>query len=131
MIYTIERKPYGLRLAFDGMMGVEIAKNFAGEFMRIYAGIDGSICILIDLTKGKPMPPESQALVNDCYKAVLQKGLIRSANIIPSSLMKIQMVRLAKEHGTYDKARYIDSTVNPDWERIALDWIEKGIDPDQ
>ena len=131
MIYTIEKKPYGLRVAFDGMMDVETAKKFATEFMQILAGIDRSIGLLIDLNRAKPMPPESQAPVDECYKAVVRKGLTRAASIVPSAIMKMQMVRLSKEHGTYDKARYIDSTANSNWESIALNWIENGIDPDQ
>ncbi len=130
MIYTIEKKPYGLRVAFDGMMDAETAKKFAREFMQILAGIDRRLGILIDLTRARPMPPESQAPVNECYKAAIKKGVTRSASVVPSPLMKMQMVRLSKEHGTYDKERYIDSTANPNWESIALDWIERGIDPE-
>ena len=131
MVYTIEKKPFGLMLSFDGMMDEGIAKKFAEDFMKIFDSFDCSISLLINLIKGKPMPAESQAAVNDCYKAVIKKGLIRSANIVPSSLMKLQMIRRAKEFGTYDKARYIDSSSNSNWEQIALDWIEKGIDPDK
>ena len=131
MVYTIEKKPYGIKLSFDGMMDEEIAKNFAKEFMQVLNSIKGEIGILIDLSKGKPMPPAAQAAVNDCYKAVVQKGLTRSANIVSSAIMKTQMTRRAKEFGTYNKARYIESTTKANAEQIALDWIEKGIDPDQ
>ncbi len=131
MVYAIEKKPYGIMLSFDGMMNEEIAKKFAVDFMKVLDSFDGSISILINLINGKPMPAESQGAVNNCYKAVVQKGLIRSVNIVPTSLMKLQMIRRAKEFGTYDKARYIDSSSSPNWEQIALDWIEKGIDPDK
>ena len=131
MIYTIEKKAFGIMLSFEGMMDEETAKKFAEDFMKILDSFVGSISLLINLINGKPMPAESQAAVNDCYKAVIQRGLIRSANIVPSPLMKLQMIRRAKEFGTYDKARYIDSSANPNWEQIALEWIEKGIDPDK
>lgn len=131
MVYTIEKKPYGIRLCFNGMMDEETAKNFVNDFNKVLDTIAGSISIMIDLINGSPMPGKSQILVNELYQKVIQKGLIRSANIVPSSMMKLQMVRLAKEHGTYDKARYINFSDNPGWEKIALDWLENGIDPDK
>jgi hypothetical protein len=130
MIYTVERKDYGIKLSFDGLLDEENAKLFINDFNKIIDSINGSVSILIDLRKGMPMPGKSQELVNEGYTKILQKGLTRSANIVSSSLMKMQMIRLAKEHGTYEKARYIDSTNNPDCENEALNWIEKGIDPD-
>ncbi len=131
MIYSIKKEPFGLRVTFDGMMNEESSKSFSKEFLDILTTINGNVSILIDLRKGKPISPEAQAIVNDCYYAVIKKGLVRSANIVSSSIMKMQMIRRAKELGTYDKARYIDASLNENCEQIALDWIEKGIDPDK
>lgn len=131
MIYRIDKAPYGIRVTFDGMMNEDASKEFTKEFLQVLAGINGTVGIMIDLRNGKPISPESQNALNDCYYAVMRKGLTRSANIVSSGLMKMQMVRRAKELGTYDKARYIDSTSNSNFEQIALDWIERGIDPDK
>ena len=131
MIYKIDKTPFGIRVTFDGMMNEEISKDFTKEFLQVLGGINGSVGILIDLRNGKPISPESQNALNDCYYAVMRKGLTRSANIVSSGLMKMQMMRRAKEMGTYDRARYIDSTADKNCERIALDWIERGIDPDK
>ncbi len=128
MLYLIERTPYGIRVAFDGMMSEEIAKQFRSEFLQLLDSTPGEISILIDLRKGHPISVESQAIVNDCYHAVIRRGLTRSANLVASAMMKMQMVRRAKELGTFDKVRYIDASA--DCERLALDWLEKGIDPD-
>ena len=130
MVYMIEKNSYGLKISFDGMMDEEIARRFAAEFMQSLNSIEGEISLMIDLSKGSPMPQAAQEAVNDCYKAVIQKGLIRSANIVSSTLMKMQMTRRAREFGTYNKARYIDTSAN-NYEQVALDWIEKGIDPDK
>lgn len=131
MIYQIQKTPYGIRVGFDGMMDEQVAKEFAKEFLQVLTGVDGSMSILIDLRKGKPISAESQAILNECYYAVVRKGLIRSANIVSSPLMKMQMMRRAKELGTYDKVRYIDSSDNDGCERVALDWLERGVDPDK
>lgn len=130
MIYTIEKKPYGIRLAFDGMLDLENAKKYRADIKRTIAEIGKPIGVLIDLRNAKPMPPESQEITKEVYSLVLKMGLTRAASIVPSSIMKSQMKRLAKENGTYDKARYIDSSTTSNWEQSASDWIEKGIDPD-
>lgn len=131
MIYKIDKMTYGIRVTFDGMMNEEVAKDFAKEFLQVLSGVNGSMSILIDLRKGKPISAESQAILNDCYSAVIKRGLIRSANIVSSSLMRMQMERRARELGTYDKVRYIDSSADGNCEQIAVDWLERGIDPDK
>ncbi len=131
MIYKIEQAPYGIRVTFDGMMDEDIAKEFAKEFLRVLAGVDGEMSILIDLRKGKPISGKSQEALNECYNAVVRKGLIRSANIVSSPVMKMQMMRRAKELGTYEKVRYVDSSGDDNCEQIALNWLERGIDPDK
>ena len=130
MTYTIDETPYGLRVSFDGMMGEEDARRFRGDFLRTLEAVAGPISILIDLRKGQPISPRSQEIVADCYRAVTEKGLVRSANLVSSALMKLQMVRRAREMGTYDRARYVDASAGPRCEQIAVDWLEKGLDPD-
>ena len=130
MFYKIEKKSYGFRLTFDGMLDPENAEKYTEELLAALATWTGSVGVMIDLTKAKPMPPESQKIVAAGYKAVLMKGLTRAVSVVPSGLMRMQMMRLAKENGTYDKARYIDSSTCPQWESVALNWIVLGIDPD-
>ncbi|MGB9500437.1 MAG: hypothetical protein ACKVE4_12015 [Dissulfuribacterales bacterium] len=43
----------------------------------------------------------------------------------------MQFQCIGKETGIYEWERYIDVSSSPDWERIAVDWISKGIDPDK
>lgn len=131
MIYRIEKAPYGISVTSDGMMDEEVAKEFSVEFLRKLAEISGSISILIDLRNGKPVSRESQLVLNECYDAVIRKGLVRSANIVSSGLMKMQMMRRAKELGTYEKVRYIDSSAHENCEQVAIDWLERGTDPDK
>jgi hypothetical protein len=132
MSYSIEKKEYGIRITFEGMLDSENANKYVAEFLQVLNTMVDEFGIIMDLTKAKPMPEESQVIVDEAYKAVLQKkGMNRAASIVSSTIMKIQMVRMAKEHGIYDKARYIDATTNVNYEKAAIDWVERGIDPDQ
>ncbi len=131
MIYHVDREPYGLRVTFDATMDERTASQFRDDFLQVLETVSGPISILIDLRRGGPISPRAQEYVATCYHAVDAKGLIRSANIVSSALMKLQMVRRAKELGTYEKVRYIDPSTQVDFEKVALEWLEKGIDPDR
>ena len=131
MFYSIEKKEYGIRIAFEGMLDEENARKYVAEFLPVLNSMVGEFGIIMDLTKAKPMPEASQVIVNEAYKAVLQKkGMNRSASIVSSPTMKMQMVRLAKERGVYDTTRYIDIETSADYEKAAVDWVAGGIDPD-
>jgi hypothetical protein len=50
--------------------------------------------------------------------------------ILENAVITLQFRRLAKETGIYNWERYIDASKHKDWEKIGLDWVERGIDPD-
>jgi hypothetical protein len=43
----------------------------------------------------------------------------------------MQFRRIGKETGIYEWERYIDASSVADWEKIGIDWLSKGIDPDK
>ena len=53
----------------------------------------------------------------------------RSALVTDNPMLLLQVKRLATEAGTVRQERYIDVRHTPDWERVATDWIEHGIEP--
>ncbi|MBU0984121.1 MAG: hypothetical protein KKA42_09650 [candidate division Zixibacteria bacterium] len=57
--------------------------------------------------------------------------MIRSAVILRSPVTTAQFKRIAGETGIFRNERYIDASSLPDWEQIALDWVEKAIDPEK
>ncbi len=59
-----------------------------------------------------------------------QAGLGRSAQIVDDSITAMQFQRLAKEVGISETTRQIDASLVPNCEGVAVDWIVKGIDPD-
>ena len=59
------------------------------------------------------------------------KGMQRSVVILSSAAIVMQFKRMAKETGIYEWERYIDASKHPDYEKPAVDWLTKGIDPDK
>jgi hypothetical protein len=54
----------------------------------------------------------------------------RNAVILASAIATLQARRIAKETGIDRWARYIDASSRNDWEKIAVDWLTRGVEPD-
>lgn len=59
-----------------------------------------------------------------------EAGCERSAVIMDNPLALMQIRRLAKETGANWDQRYIGAHQIPDWEAVAMAWIERGVDPE-
>lgn len=69
-------------------------------------------------------------LVQEAMELVLAHGLQRSAVIVADSAVAMLTKRVALEMGVYACERYIDASAEPGWERLALEWLDHGLDPD-
>jgi hypothetical protein len=79
----------------------------------------------------KPLPPDAQASMEEGQKLYKQKGMERSVVILNSASLTMQFKRIAKETGIYEWERYVDASKTADWEKVGLDWVKKGVDPDK
>jgi hypothetical protein len=86
--------------------------------------------LLADARTQKANPPESQEIVKEAMVWLRSNGMERSVVVLDSTVALIQILRLAKSSGVYAYERYLDASKDPDWERKALDWIVRAIDPD-
>ena len=51
------------------------------------------------------------------------------ATIVPNVIVKMQLTRMAREHHFQVNERFIDASVHPDWEALALAWVSEGVEP--
>ena len=129
-MYKIENKDYGYKLTFDGFIKADEMKLWVDESKKKLVGVSKGFGIFVDMQKLKPLPVESQKLMQEGQKLYKEKGMARSVVILDSSLTKMQFKRIAKETGIYEWERYVDASSTTDWEKAGIDWISKGIDPD-
>jgi hypothetical protein len=73
--------------------------------------------------------PEILDIIEEQQRHVLSNGLRRSAVLVPNRKTIIKIIQVSFKTGMYEWERYIEMT-DPDHEKLALDWIQKGIDPD-
>ena len=129
-MYSIERTGYGFRLTLAGRMNAGEIGDWLKYSQKVLAGQTPGFGVLLDIRALKPL---SQDALDDLRKAQwLYKttGMVRSAVVVDSVVLRTHLVQLAKLSGIYNWERYIDAPTDSDWEKTAADWIERAIDPD-
>lgn len=123
------KTPYGYKSVFTGNFTPDEAHAWFDDVKRAVAG-NRSFGQLIDVRGQTANSAETNAIIEDAMKYVKGQGMQRSAVVMSSAVMAMQIKRLAKETGMYAWERYIDASAHPDWERVATAWITDGVDPD-
>jgi len=130
-MYNIEKNNYGFKLTFGGHINEEEMKKWVDDSRKSLASAPSSFGVLIDMRTLKPLNPEAQKHMQEGQKLYKGKGMVRSAVIVSSAVTKMQFQRIAKETGIYEWERYIDASSVGNWEKVAIDWIANGKDPDK
>lgn len=78
----------------------------------------------------EPLTPKAQKEIEVGQRQAREHGMVRSVVILANYTVTCQFKRIALQSGIYDWERYIDESAEPDWEKVGLDWVINGIDPD-
>jgi hypothetical protein len=130
-MYTIETKPYGIRLTFGGEMTPDELRDWLEESKIVLESMPARFGVFVDMRTLSLLDPESQEVMREGQKYYLDKGMERSVVILNSHTLTIQFKRIAYETGIYRWERYVDASRDPDWENTGLRWIQNAVDPDE
>ena len=72
---------------------------------------------------------EQQGIIQDQMTLVKERGLLRSCVVVANRQVALKIKQLAFATSVYEWERYLDGA-DPDWEQLAVDWIVRGIDPE-
>lgn len=86
--------------------------------------------VFVDMRTLEPLTPRGQKEFEEGQRQARESGMTRSAVILANSTLTYQFKRIALQSGIYDWERYIDESTEPEWEKVGLDWVINGIDPD-
>lgn len=131
-MYEIKKTPWGYRLKFEGFIHQDEMANWVKDTEKnLSSESRGTFNVFVDMRQLKPLPDAAQQEMQKGQKLYKGKGMQRSVVVVDSATTKLQFQRIAKQTGIYQWERYIDSSSNPNWEKVALDWINSGVDPDK
>jgi hypothetical protein len=130
-MFKIEKQEYGYKLTFGGFIEAPEMKQWAEESRKKLVEAPRTFGVFVDMRTLSPLPVDSQEHMQEGQKLYRKKGMTRSVVIVDSAITKVQFRRIAKETGIYEWERYINASAVADWEKVGLDWISEGIDPDK
>lgn len=127
-MYTIEQKDYGIRLTFSGFLRESELLSWQAEMLPLLDELPASFGMLIDMREMTALPAKSQEVMVATQKR-FKSRVIRSVTVIKSVITDIQSKRINNISGVNETKRYINAAEVSDWETKAINWIQKGIEP--
>ncbi len=129
MPVTTVTTPYGYRSEVTASLTPAEAKAWFDEIKRVVGG-KRTYCQLIDLRKANTHPAETKAVIQEIMQWNTAHGMQRSAIILTSATLKMQTVRMTRETASENHERFFDGS-RPDWEKKAIAWLDRGVDPEK
>jgi len=127
-MYKIEKTSYGIKLTFGGFIQKEEMNFWLDESEFILKSVSSKFGVFVDMRELKPLPSDSQEIMQKGQLMYKLKGMERSVVILDNPIITLQFKRIAKETGIYDWERYVDASKNPNWEELGKKWLVSGID---
>jgi len=128
-MYKIEETGFGYRMTFEGFLN----RSKVGDWVKdVKKQIKRTrpFGVVVDMQSASAFPADAQELLFEGIQYCRERGMERAAIAVANPITKIQAVRVAKETGIYAIVRYLDTSSDSEWEKAALDWVTKSIDPD-
>lgn len=130
-MYKIEKKDYGVKLIFSGVISQEEMAKWVAESATIVKTLPAKFGVFVDMRELKTLSQESKVEMEKGQILFKTKGMERSVVILESAVTAMQFKKIAKDTGIYEWERYIDASAVKDWEEKGKKWIISAIDPDK
>lgn len=128
-MHSIEETSYGYRMTFEGFFLRKDVEDWVSDIRKKVGG-RGSFGNMVDMRGASAFPADAQEKLFEGINLCREKGMDRASIVVANPISKIQAMRFTKETGIHDIVRFIDASAEANWEKLALDWIQKAKDPD-
>lgn len=129
-MHRIEQTQYGYKLVLEGFLQKQDLSTLLDDMKRTVFSRGRKFPVLLDMRHSRAFPADAQEILKEAIRFFRQVGMERHAVVLNSAIATLQLRRLGKEIGIDASSRYIDASTEQDWERIALDWLVRAVDPE-
>lgn len=129
-MHRIEQTQYGYKLVLEGFLQKQDLSTLLDDMKRTVFSRGRKFPVLLDMRHSRAFPADAQEILKEAIRFFRQVGMERHAVVLNSAIATLQLRRLGKEIGIDASSRYIDASTQQDWERIALDWLVRAVDPE-
>lgn len=125
-----EETSYGYRSTIEDPVSLDDMRAWAADVDRVTRDRQ-SFGQLIDVRHSHRLSGDhaQQEIIQAQMKLVKERGLLRSCVVVANRQVALKIKQLAFATPVYEWERYLDGS-DPNWEQLALDWIVRGIDPE-
>ncbi|MBN2526761.1 MAG: hypothetical protein JXR76_10225 [Deltaproteobacteria bacterium] len=128
-MYKIEKDRLGhmdlFRLKLGGFMkSDEVERCVADSTSALGDGIS-PFSVVMDIRSLMPLSEDAMNTMKEGQQRLKEKGMVRSAVLVPNIMTKLHYERLAKESGAILWERYF-AAAEPNFEEAMNNWMENG-----
>ncbi len=131
-MHRIEETRFGYRVTFEGFLHRDDMGALLGsmkETVRPRRRQEERFAVLVDMRSSRAFPAEAQELLKQAITLFKEAGMERNVVVLNSAIATLQAKRLAKETGIESWSRYLDASSEPEWERVAVEWLLRAVEP--
>lgn len=129
-MHRIEQTQYGYKLVFEGFLQKHDLSTLLDDMKQTIRSRGRKFPVLLDMRHSRAFPADAQEIFKEAIRFFKQVGMERNAVVLNSAIATLQARRLGKETGIDATSRYIDASTEQEWEKVALAWLERAVDPD-
>jgi hypothetical protein len=130
-MYIIEKTDYGYHLTLGGSILGDEMSRWVEESQQVLASQRGKFSVFVDMRQLQPISADAQVQMQKGQRMYKQKGMERSVVVLSNPTLTRQFSRIARQTGILEWERYIDASLEPDWEQLGMAWILEGKEPGQ
>lgn len=129
-MYSITRTAFGVHFTFQHTVTVAEMQQWAEEAAQLLPSLSKSFGVLVDNRQLQPggMTPDVQKILDEMQASYKAHGMQRSCVVLESAALALELEQAARAAGS-TLERFLDASGIPDWEQVALRWIQEGIEP--
>ena len=129
-MHRIEQTQYGYKLVFEGFLQKQDLSTLLDDMKQTVFSRGRKFPVLMDMRLSRAFPTDAQEILKEAIRFFKHVGMERNAVVLNSAIATLQARRLGKETGIDAASRYIDASTEQNWEKVALDWLVRAVDPD-
>lgn len=131
-MYLIQKTEYGYHITFSGIILAEEMQAWLEESRSILAELkEDEFGVFVDMRALKPLDQQATQHMITGQTLYKSRGMTRSVVVLSNPVLTLQFLLLARSSGIYHWERYLDASRVENFEKVGLDWIIQGIDPDE
>lgn len=128
-MHDVRMTGYGMKFIFSGNIDREELKVWSRKASEFIKRLDKGFGIMVDMRGMAPLSTEGWEFMTKNMRSGGEAGMGRCAMVFDDPITSMQFWRLSRHAGISDRTRQLDGNSLQDWEKVAMDWILRSINP--